>query len=248
MKLSRFKTLFAITAILFVSSVRAQNQTDTAQMQATGDVTSAEISRQWQVSVEGETITRTLDISNALVKGNGVYVLEAVYGVTDGKLSRVLAELRRQTDKWQLNIVTPINATVSAESADLHEFSGTIAYKNGTSKVVKIERASSARQWLSQPEIENLLLGKRVAIKRYGDGVDIYWQASNGGNLYAQNSQRNHDSAHWTFNAQGAFCLTWTGSSGDGCHFFFREGNAGTVQLSWKKSPWATSWGAIESP
>lgn len=93
----------------------------------------------WLVTVEGESNTRTLVISDAAPSDSGA-LPAAKYGMSGGKLPPVDAKLLRSGDKRQLNIVTQASSVIAtAEQAD-GSFKGTFTTKAGTIKSVVIAR------------------------------------------------------------------------------------------------------------
>jgi hypothetical protein len=240
------RTATAMIAALVLLTVGAAHSQQPAMHAPAGDANW--IKGEWLVSVTGEETTRALDVANVQATEGSAYALEASYGVAGTRLQAVAAELRRVDDKWTIGFTTPIGAAIAAQSTDEKAFSGTITYKNGTSKPLAMMPANLARHWLGREEVAALLIGKRVTFVRLRDGAQITWQLDDGGALYAHNSKGQNDNGSWQLGAQGELCLTWRGNSGDGCLYVFRDGANGPLMFTPQKSPSSPPWSKLVSP
>lgn len=93
----------------------------------------------WLVTVEGESNTRTLVISDATPSPSGA-LTAAKYGMSGGNLPPVDAKLLRSGDKRQLNIVTQASSVIAATEQVDGSFKGTFTTKSGAVKSVVIAR------------------------------------------------------------------------------------------------------------
>lgn len=240
--------MIAALFLLAVGAAHAQTSVEQTPGAGAGASDAGWVKGEWLVSVTGEETTRTLEIAEVQATAGSAYTLDASYGVTGTRLQAIAAELRRVDGKWTMGFTTPIGAAIAAQSTDEKTFSGTITYKNGTSKPLTMVLANLARHWLSRDEVAALMIGKRVTFVRLHDGAEITWQLDDGGALYAHNSKGQNDNGSWQLSAQGELCLTWRGNSGDGCLYVFRDGAGGPLMFTPKKSTTSPPWSKVVSP
>lgn len=240
--------VIATAAPLVLQGIAQAQSTATPAPSAAVGADAGWIKGKWQVGVAGEAVVRTLEVANAHAKDGSTYTLDATYGVSGTQLQTVPVELRRVDGKWMLAFTTQIGATISAESSDQKAFAGTIKYQNGISKPLTIVMANMARHWLSHDEVAAMMVGKRVTFVRLRDGTEVTWQLEDSGMLYAHNSKGQNDNARWQLSPQGELCLTWTGNSGDGCLYVFRDGDDGPVMFATQKTPMSQPWSKVVSP
>jgi YHS domain-containing protein len=110
----------------------------------------------WIVDVVGDTRTRTLNIRGGERRPDGVWVLDATYGWTDGGQSAVRAQLIAKPDGYSLQLTTPApgNSLISAEYSGPALFSGTFTWSPGKTKAVRLERMPGG---LKQPSAFNTM-------------------------------------------------------------------------------------------
>lgn len=96
----------------------------------------------WLVTVQGEDRTRILRISGVAKKSDDTFLLEATYAWTGTKPSAVKAELSQSEQQRKLAIITQSDSTIEVVQNSNGSFTGTITYKTGAVKQVKIERLS----------------------------------------------------------------------------------------------------------
>ena len=101
-----------------------------------------EIIGSWIVDVTGETRTRTLKLRGAEGGSDGVWNLDATYGMTDGGQSAVKAQLRLVSDSYRLEFTTQPGTLVIAEGTSNGTLTGTFTPKGGNARPVKLARIS----------------------------------------------------------------------------------------------------------
>jgi len=125
-----------IIAVLLLSCWQAANSQSTLpQLQA--DLVSS-----WLVKVDGEDRTRTLRINGVEQKAADTFDLDAVYGMTDERQTKVKAEVTQLGLDRKLTLTTQADSKIVTSQVPTGAFSGTIAYKNGATQGISIEKIS----------------------------------------------------------------------------------------------------------
>jgi hypothetical protein len=198
----------------------------------------------WLVTVQGEARTRTLKVNGVTAKPDGTYVLDAVYGWSNGAAAAIKAEVSQTPAGRKLTLTTQANSVISATQSADGSFSGTFTDVNGNSKPVKLvmvsesapASAAAASTFLKKDELEKLVIGKDVLLSSKRTGSEIVWGIKPDGNLYGFNqTSKSSDSAEWKIRDDGALCIQWRGNSNNGCVFFNRQGDRYTLHSSKKK-------------
>lgn len=96
----------------------------------------------WLVSVEGEARNRTLRITSVGTKSEGSFLLEAVYGWTDGKQTSVKAEMNQLAQERKLLVTTQPGTKIVTTQGANGKFSGTFTLTSGVTKNVTIAKVS----------------------------------------------------------------------------------------------------------
>jgi len=201
----------------------------------------------WLVTVEGESRTRTLRINGVATKADGTYLLDAVYGWSDGALSAIKAEMSQTSGGLKLTLTTQAKSVIAASQLADGSFSGTFTGSNGKVKPIKLVKATesaltaasapAASAFLKKDELEKLVVGKDLQVRRTRDGAEIQWDIKADGMLYGSNrTTQGTDSAQWTIRDDGALCFAWRGRSTDGCIFFNRQGEKYTLHSAKNKA------------
>lgn len=124
----------------------------------------------WVVSVQGASRTRTLNVRSIEPKGEGIWALDATYGWTGGRQQAVKAEVSKGPGGFRLQIVTPADSTITAESADLKVFEGTFTPKSSKSRRVSLALAT-AETPPSDPPVPKAQDNARVTWKCDANGL-----------------------------------------------------------------------------
>lgn len=142
--MTRFGRLVVVCVLLaaFLSPARGQ-QLSLADLQS-------KMVGQWLASVAGENRTRTLDITTIAQKGEGAFMFVATYSFTGEKLYPVKeSEVQQSASGIQLIFYSSADSLVTATAQPDGTFAGTIRYKNGITKGIKLEKGAVAVAALS---------------------------------------------------------------------------------------------------
>jgi hypothetical protein len=236
---------------IFVPSVWAQ-QLSVADLQS-------KMAGQWLATIAGENRTRTLDISAVAQKGEGAYLFVAFYSFTGEKLYPVKApEIQQSASGIQLTFYTSADSLVTATAQPDGTFTGTIRYKSGETKGIKLEKgavsaaaASSAPKAAPAPDFlgkEDLLArvsGKEIIFARARDKERIAWSLATDGKFTARNfDRRSSDFGTWQIDDRGALCMKFN-TSGAGCYFLKVAGEKPTLYTS--RNANSPAYGDVES-
>jgi hypothetical protein len=97
----------------------------------------------WVVTVTNEPQQRGLNIRGISEGPSGTFPLDATFGLLNGKLVPIRAEFTQSDQERRLDLVTQTDAKIIAKQASDGSFAGTIEYKNGITKPVKMERVAT---------------------------------------------------------------------------------------------------------
>lgn len=145
MKLTRNITCFVLTVFVFLSfsnSVFAQAKS-LPELQA-------ELVSLWLVTVEGVNRTRTMTIKEISQKSDGIFALNATFGLSDGKQTTIEAEINQTTQGHRLELTTSTGAKIIATQTPNGTFAGTFTPKGGETKGVTITK-------ISENELQSML-------------------------------------------------------------------------------------------
>ena len=187
----------------------------------------------WLVTVEGEVRPRVLRVQGAEQRADGTLVLDARYGWVHGKDAVVPAEVAQFPQQPKLVLTTQANSVIVATRSLEGNFSGSITYKSGVVKSVKLARTaesdlaalgkSAGVKALQKDEVQKLIAGKVLVVRRLRDGALIRWDIRSDGNLYGNNmTTGSSDSAKWVINDDGSLCVEWRGASESSCLYLVR--------------------------
>lgn len=137
-------------AVMFGAPVISFGQ-QAAESQLQTDLVSS-----WLVTVEGEGRTRTLKIMGAAQKADGMLLLEAVYGWTDGNQTPIPASASQSGQESKLLFATQSGSQITAVRTLGGTFEGTFTDKKGVVKAVKIEK-------VSDDELHSKIVAAKVA-------------------------------------------------------------------------------------
>lgn len=242
--MNRFGRLivFSVLFAAFASSAGAQ-QLSLADLQS-------KMSGQWLATIAGESRTRTLDIGTVAQKGEGAYLFTGTYNFTGDKPSPAKApEIQQSSEGIKLIFYSGADSLITATAQPDGTFAGTIQYKSGETKAIKLEKgaapvaaASASAGTLSKADVQSLVAGKSLSITRLRDGDAIAWDLKSDGALYARNiDKQGSDSGTWEINDRGALCVTLR-QSGSGCSVFRKSGDKYTMH----SNPAAAAWGEVK--
>lgn len=124
-------------ALMFLGTASAHAQSTLVQMRA-------ELLSGWLVTVEGENRTRTLRILGVEQKDAGKFLLEAVYGWTDGNQTAVKAEINQTDLERKLFVTTQPGSKIAATQGPDGSFAGTFTSVNGQVKGLMLDKLSGA--------------------------------------------------------------------------------------------------------
>ena len=133
----------------------------------------------WIVEIVGEKRTRTLTIRGAEKKQDGAWLLDALYGWSDGGQSAVKAEILAKPDGYKLELTTQAASVLVAESTSIDSFSGTFTWRSGSVRSVKLDRTSDEALQKRAAELTASL--QQAAIKAPGQDVPAMCAGFHGG-------------------------------------------------------------------
>lgn len=130
----------------------------------------------WTVTVEGQPRTRTLTIRGVQAQGDGTWMLDALYGWSDGRASPVTATLAVTPPRYVLRWTTGAGSTIEVEGDGLDVLNGTFTTKGGRASPVRIARAGTGGESLAvdraggsaQPAGWSVRMSWTVSLKEYG--------------------------------------------------------------------------------
>lgn len=123
----------------------------------------SELISPWLVEVEGEARPRTLLIRSAELGRDGVFELDALYGWSDTRQTKVNAQASIKTEGHKLVLTTQANSIVAADSSGPGLMTGTFTPSSGSSKTIKLTRL--APDALAQAVKNALDAAKRSLVK-----------------------------------------------------------------------------------
>lgn len=123
------------------------------------------------VTVEGESRMRTLRITGAAQKSDGALLLEATYGWIDnppGVSPPVVASVNQSSQEIRLVFTSQANSKVTSIRSPDGSFEGTISYRNGETKTIKIQKLSENELQLKVVAVQNAR-AKTIIIRPVAD-------------------------------------------------------------------------------
>src|SRR5688572_4261660 len=96
----------------------------------------------WRVTVQGEARDRIFLVQRIEEKSDGVVVLQGRYGYVDAGRAAVSGEVTQTSDGRKLTLKTQADSLIVATQSADGIFSGTITYKNGVVKQVRVLRTT----------------------------------------------------------------------------------------------------------
>ncbi len=148
-----------LSAVLVSSSVPAQNKLI--------DQLKADLVSPWLVTVDGVNKPRILKITGVAQKADGAFFLDAVFGLSDGKLSPIRAEMSQKAQERTLTFATQTDTRIVATQTPNGAFVGTFTPKGGEAKKVTIERLSDgelqSKRAVAQSERAKTIIVKPAA-------------------------------------------------------------------------------------
>jgi len=133
--MTRLLIRIVCTLFVFFGALMAHAQTSVAQLQT-------ELISAWLVTVEGEVRTRTLRISGVEKKEEGKFLLDSVYGWTDGNQTVVKVEISQTAQERTLLLTTQPGSKIAVTQKSDGAFVGTFTTPNGETKGVVLEKLS----------------------------------------------------------------------------------------------------------
>lgn len=236
MKIARFAGVVGMTWAVWVSSVMAQPSLPELQNRMSGT---------WIATVEGEARKRVLTVTKVAQSGEGKFLVLGHYSYADdasGKIYPVKdSEIAVSGSAIALSFTSAAGATASVTAKSDAIFEGSVKYKNGQVKPIRLEKgAFVARKLVNKDELRQLITGKEVIVQVASTGNEISWTLGNDGTLYGWNLRTsNRDQGRWSVNESGQFCTEWIGRSTSGCLVVVREGEKLKFVIPPKMTPYA---------
>lgn len=136
-----FRSIGPLFVALFVTAGSAISQTQANSLASTS----------WLATVDGEAKTRTIVISTANPKTDGVLELQATYGWTGGNMNPVQAQISQTASPRQLILITPADTKIVASERPDGSFQGTFTLKDGKVKGVVITKLEGDMRVAAKP-------------------------------------------------------------------------------------------------
>jgi|GEM_PF-4768715 len=130
-----FSALLAIGFGLFSGLCQAESKT-AEQLQD-------ELVSTWLVSVDGVPKPRILKINAITLKSGDVYTADSMFGLSEGNLASVKAEVSQAPQELKLTLTTQTEVQIAAVQQPNGTFVGTFTPKGATAKKVTLEKVSN---------------------------------------------------------------------------------------------------------
>jgi PQQ-dependent catabolism-associated CXXCW motif protein len=96
----------------------------------------------WVVSIDGETRLRSLRFTRVSEKSKDVFLVDGTYGMIEGDQEPATTQMTQSGKERALKITTPGQSLIVATQTADGVFSGTIKFRSGNEKAVRLERVS----------------------------------------------------------------------------------------------------------
>lgn len=134
---NRFNALVAIFVAVFMFGFIAHSRTAIAQ-------TPTDLIASWLVTVDGESRTRVFRAQGAEEKPDGSVALKGRFGLVDGNLGAASGDITNTPEGRKLILTTSSDIVIVAVQEADGAFVGTITYKTGAVKPVRLAKTNAA--------------------------------------------------------------------------------------------------------